>query len=153
MSDHLFIDDTQDVEGKFIGWDYAHAGDYAGYYGDDEVWKDEKKWTTQEIFEEVKDACFQLKLSENDTDYEETKEIKEMIKNDRKNFYRKWIKEDVFRMLISFGLAFITTQLVFFTNSIIFKVLNVLNIILALWIFVRNAKSFIEDLDKLADTD
>lgn len=64
MADHLFIDDTQDVEGKFIGWDYAHAGDYAGYYGDEGILADEKKWTTQEIFEEVKDACYQLKQLE-----------------------------------------------------------------------------------------
>ena len=70
MADHLFIDDTQDVDGKFIGWDYAHAGDYTGYFGE-ERWKalemDGKKWTTQEIFEEVKDACYQLKQLEEES--------------------------------------------------------------------------------------
>lgn len=71
MADHLFTDDTRDVEGKFIGWDYSHYGDYLGYdryYGCD---KEDKKWTTQEIFEEVKDACYQLKQLEEESPADE----------------------------------------------------------------------------------
>lgn len=66
MDDYLHVGETSKdiVEGKFIGWDYAHAGDYAGYYEDNPIWEDEKKWTTQEIFEEVKEACYQLKQLE-----------------------------------------------------------------------------------------
>ena len=56
------------IEGKFAGWDYAHVGDYCGFMmeplGID--WENEKKWTTQEILHDVKDACYQLKkLEEN----------------------------------------------------------------------------------------
>lgn len=39
-----------------IGWDYAHYGDYAGFYGISEG----KKWTTREIVDECKDVIRQL---------------------------------------------------------------------------------------------
>ena len=45
----------------FIGWDYAHAGDYMGF---DAMFKfdtsKDKKWTTKEIYEEVKSVIDQL---------------------------------------------------------------------------------------------
>lgn len=49
-------------QGWFIGWDYAHYGDYAGY---EEMFPIEfrtngKKWTTEEILEEAKEACIEL---------------------------------------------------------------------------------------------
>ena len=40
-----------------IGWDYAHCGDYSGYYEDGKDWK---KWTSTEILEEVKNAIKQI---------------------------------------------------------------------------------------------
>ena len=40
-----------------IGWDYAHCTDYMG--GDEDT-RNLKKWTTREIFEEVKDVINQL---------------------------------------------------------------------------------------------
>lgn len=43
-----------------IGWDYAHSGDYyAGLYNLGSSIHD-KKWSTEEIFEEVKDVIDQL---------------------------------------------------------------------------------------------
>ena len=42
-----------------IGWDYAHCNDYMGYYGAD-IFKNSKKWTTEELFEEVKQVIEQL---------------------------------------------------------------------------------------------
>lgn len=50
------------IEGWFIGWDYAHYGDYLGY---EEMFSREfrtngKKWTTEEILKEVKEACRKL---------------------------------------------------------------------------------------------
>lgn len=42
-----------------IGWDYAHCNDYIGYYGYDSF-KNSKKWTTKELFEEVKQVIEQL---------------------------------------------------------------------------------------------
>lgn len=85
MADHLFTDDTRDVEGKFIGWDYSHYGDYLGYdryYGCD---KEDKKWTTQEIFEEVKDACYQLKQLEEESPADKMFEELGYIKEEHKN--------------------------------------------------------------------
>lgn len=53
------------IKGWFIGWDYAHAGDYVGYY--DNLPKylhryDEKKWTTEEILDDVIDVTKQLRF-------------------------------------------------------------------------------------------
>lgn len=47
----------------FIGWDYAHYLDYEGYEIDLplELRTGGKKWTTEEIFEEVKIAIEQIK--------------------------------------------------------------------------------------------
>lgn len=43
----------------FIGWDYAHIGDYTYWslFNDE----DSKRWTTDEIYEEVKRVIKQLK--------------------------------------------------------------------------------------------
>lgn len=43
----------------WIGWDYAHCGDYCGYYEDN---LDHKKWTTAEILKEVKQAIKQINI-------------------------------------------------------------------------------------------
>ncbi len=47
----------------FIGWDYAHYNDYAGYY-EELHFENElhhlKKWTTEEIIEECKSAINQI---------------------------------------------------------------------------------------------
>ncbi len=61
-SNHLWISENQKIEGWFIGWDYAHYGDYAGY---EEIMPKQyrtkgKKWTTKEIFTEVKEVCYQI---------------------------------------------------------------------------------------------
>lgn len=51
----------------FIGWDYAHAWDYMGYYEEMKEWglhsfenNNDKKWTTEEIIEECKNAIEQI---------------------------------------------------------------------------------------------
>ena len=36
-------------KGWWIGWDYAHVGDYCAWFGD----PNDKKWTTQEMYEDV----------------------------------------------------------------------------------------------------
>jgi len=59
--DYLYINETQKLEGWFIGWDYAHCYDYAGYYNKkDGSLYNLKRWTTEEIREEVYKACEQL---------------------------------------------------------------------------------------------
>lgn len=46
-----------DSENWYIGWDYAHAGDYYGAYG---FTRNDKKWTTKEIENECRDAINEL---------------------------------------------------------------------------------------------
>lgn len=62
--DYLWISKNEQIKGWFIGWDYAHYGDFLGY---DmlPVFKhmqrnNEKKWTTEEIFKDVKEVCYQI---------------------------------------------------------------------------------------------
>lgn len=58
----LSISENQRIDGWFIGWDYAHYGDYTGFdlMLPEQYKNGGKKWTTQEIYEEVRDACYQL---------------------------------------------------------------------------------------------
>lgn len=54
-SDKNLYLNNKNAEGWFIGWDYAHYDDYAGY---EEMFPKDlktggKKWTTEEIFEDV----------------------------------------------------------------------------------------------------
>lgn len=41
---------------EYLGWDYAHCDDFAGYYTPDMgyLYETTKQWTTTEIYEEVK---------------------------------------------------------------------------------------------------
>lgn len=52
----------------FLGWDYGHFGDFVCLgFGLGPMFRD-KKWTTQEIYEEVKDVIHQLiQLEEKET--------------------------------------------------------------------------------------
>ena len=59
---HLWIGENEKIDGWFIGWDYGHYGDYLGY---EEMFSvklrtNGKKWTTEEIFKEIKEACYQI---------------------------------------------------------------------------------------------
>ena len=49
-------------ENWFIGWDYAHCGDYCGYeeFMPESIRTYGKKWTTEEIIEECKNAIDQI---------------------------------------------------------------------------------------------
>ena len=55
------------VESKnwFIGWDYAHDGDYMGFYADEMFLErpsllSEKQWTTEEIIKDCESVIDQL---------------------------------------------------------------------------------------------
>ena len=52
--------DENHRDGHWIGWDYAHFGDYIYLPTNFEIWNDDKKWTTKEIFEDVKNVIEQL---------------------------------------------------------------------------------------------
>lgn len=54
--------DNREVKGWFIGWDYGHCGDYAGYEEilPSNIRTNGKKWTTEEIKKELREACYQI---------------------------------------------------------------------------------------------
>lgn len=54
--------------GWWLGWDYAHGGDYIGYYDNNEVFKNEKRWTTNAILEDVYSVIYQLATAINWSD-------------------------------------------------------------------------------------
>jgi len=60
--DSCLPDNKRYTDGKWLGWDYAHAGDCYGHGWDD---TETKKWTTEEIFEEVKNVIEQVKSYNN----------------------------------------------------------------------------------------
>ncbi len=70
LDDHLWINDNEKLDGKFIGWDYGHYGDYGGFEElvPEEFRIGEKKWTTKEIYEEVRHACYQIQKMRGETD-------------------------------------------------------------------------------------
>ena len=46
---------------KYLGWDYGHCGDFAGYYEEGTyLAENTKKWTTEEIYAEVLNAISHL---------------------------------------------------------------------------------------------
>ena len=64
--DSITIENNQKIDGWFIGWDYGHYGDYMGI---EELVPMEfriggKKWTTQEIYKELREACYQIQKGE-----------------------------------------------------------------------------------------
>ena len=67
-TDHLCIsvnNKIKTLDGWWIGWDYAHAGDYTALFDVVEKYHfPNKKWKTEEIFEDVKSVCEQLKKME-----------------------------------------------------------------------------------------
>lgn len=56
----------------YLGWDYGHCWDYAGYYAKYHTYDsyEYKRWTTTEIFEEVKSVIEQLIVVEESEDTE-----------------------------------------------------------------------------------
>ena len=52
--------DENHRDGHWIGWDYAHCMDYCYSPYNFEFFNEGKKWTTKEIFEDVKNVIEQL---------------------------------------------------------------------------------------------
>lgn len=51
-------------ETTYIGWDYSHCGDYSGYDFHTKLFRDSHKWTTEEIFEDVKECIDEFEAAE-----------------------------------------------------------------------------------------
>lgn len=62
------MSENQKIDGWFIGWDYAHYGDYAGYEEllPPKIRVGGKKWSTQEIYQEIREACYDMQRRKND---------------------------------------------------------------------------------------
>lgn len=58
----LYLEEGQKIDGWFVGWDYAHCDDYMGYEERFPITyrTGGKKWTTKEIYKEVRKACYQI---------------------------------------------------------------------------------------------
>lgn len=63
----LHIGNEKATEGWYIGWDYAHYGDYIGFEENYPILcrTGGKKWTTNEIFIEIREVCYQIQLVSN----------------------------------------------------------------------------------------
>lgn len=55
---YLYCEGTN-LDGWWIGWDYAHYGDHTGYDGPEPLHPWIKKWTTEEILHDVKSVIDQ----------------------------------------------------------------------------------------------
>lgn len=61
----LYTEDFGIEDGHWIGWDYAHCGDYSGIFLKHRPFIGELKvWTTAEILEDVKSVIKQLEVME-----------------------------------------------------------------------------------------
>jgi len=71
-------------ENWFIGWDYAHCNDYCGYEENmpENIRTYGKKWTTEEIIEECKNAIDQIIEFESKKIPEEEMKIPEKLDNE-----------------------------------------------------------------------
>ena len=58
--DYLFWNENDKMSGWYIGWDYCHYGDYFFLSEGIAMCNFWKKWTTEEILEDVKNAVKQL---------------------------------------------------------------------------------------------
>lgn len=74
-NDGLKISETETVDGWFIGWDYAHFGDYVGYKIVSPFKRNDKKWKTREIKKHVQEVCFQLVNDDGGINMEKIEEI------------------------------------------------------------------------------
>lgn len=61
---YLYLPKVKLTNSWFIGWDYANLGDFMGYYGwsyPTHIFRNRgKKWTSEEIMQDVINVCQQL---------------------------------------------------------------------------------------------
>lgn len=73
--DYLNLENEKITNCWFIGWDYAHCGDYLGFWLNySSEFTHSHKWTTKEIREDVMKVCRQLKDIENKEKYSKKEE-------------------------------------------------------------------------------
>lgn len=57
-ADYWNVNKTHDTE--YLGWDYAHAGDYVGWHAHCTYWAEDVQWVTEAIVVECKRVIDQL---------------------------------------------------------------------------------------------
>lgn len=62
ISGNEWVEEVKDESGVWIGWDYAHAGDYIYYTSSIYTLslREDTKYTTEELLEDVKDVIDQI---------------------------------------------------------------------------------------------
>lgn len=62
------VDPNGERGSKFVGWDYGHCCDFQGFYLRDqetlEMFKDRRRWTTEEVVQEIKEAIDLMEIKE-----------------------------------------------------------------------------------------
>lgn len=78
--------DSEEI--SWLGWDYAHYGDFMGYYStDNPFYYHTKQWTTAEIYEEVKGVIEQIIEGAKYANSDEAKCIQAMLKDCKDSYY------------------------------------------------------------------
>lgn len=89
---------------SWLGWDYAHFGDFKGYYPtDNPFYYQTKQWTTAEIYEEVKSVIQQIIKVEGYASSDEAKCIQAMLEDCREAYYDYSQAEEICRVLYQKG--------------------------------------------------
>lgn len=89
---------------SWLGWDYAHSGDFMGYYStDNPFYYSSKQWTTAEIYEEVKGVVEQIIEAEQYAKTDEAKSIQAMLEDCREAYYDYSQAEKICRILYQKG--------------------------------------------------
>lgn len=88
----------------WLGWDYAHSGDFMGYYSTDNPfywWA--KQWTTAEIYEEVKGVIKQIIKVEGYANSDEAKYTQAMLEDCEHAYYDYSQAKEICRVLYQKG--------------------------------------------------
>lgn len=89
---------------SWFGWDYAHSGDFMGYYSTDRPsYYFSKQWTTAEIYEEIKAVIEQIIEVEKYANSDEAKFIQTMLEDCREAYYDYLQAEEICRALYQKG--------------------------------------------------
>lgn len=89
---------------SWLGWDYAHLGDFMGYYStDNSFYYSSKQWTTAEIYEEVKSVIHQIIKVEGYENSDEAKCIQAMLEDCKEAYYGYSQAGEICRVLYQKG--------------------------------------------------
>lgn len=88
---------------KWVGWDYTHSGDFKGAYPEINLFFKPKKWTTAEIYEQVKRAINKIIEAEQYAKTEEAQCIQAMLEDCKHSYYDYSQAKEICRVLYQKG--------------------------------------------------